>query len=66
MSERIAQHPFVMWVIARMNVTSERGAAAAEYALLVGLIALAIIAGAGLLGTNLGAKFKAVAEEVAK
>jgi pilus assembly protein Flp/PilA len=66
MSERIAQQPLVMWLKARMNITSERGAAAAEYALLIALIAVAIIAGAGLLGTNIGAKLDSVAKTIAK
>jgi pilus assembly protein Flp/PilA len=39
----------------------EEGATAVEYGLIVVLIAIAIIAGAGLLGTNLNALFNQVA-----
>jgi Flp pilus assembly pilin Flp len=40
---------------------SDRGASAVEYALLVGLIAIAVIAGVILLGQNLGHTFNKVA-----
>ena len=40
---------------------SDRGASAVEYALLVGLIAIAVIAGVILLGQNLGHTFNSVA-----
>jgi pilus assembly protein Flp/PilA len=36
----------------------ESGATAIEYGLIAALIAVAIITGAGLLGTNLNSKFK--------
>jgi pilus assembly protein Flp/PilA len=39
----------------------EEGATAVEYGLIVVLIAIAIIVGAGLLGTNLTARFTRVA-----
>ncbi|NPV04422.1 MAG: Flp family type IVb pilin [Syntrophaceae bacterium] len=39
----------------------EEGATAVEYGLIVVLIAIAIIVGAGLLGTNLNALFTRVA-----
>ena len=42
----------------------EEGAAAAEYALILGLAALAIIAGARLLGTAMDTKFTAAATAV--
>jgi pilus assembly protein Flp/PilA len=38
-------------------LNDESGAAAIEYALIAGLIALAIVTGAGLLGQALGTKF---------
>ena len=38
-------------------IRDEEGAAAIEYGLLVGLIAMAIIAGATTLGTKIGAMF---------
>jgi pilus assembly protein Flp/PilA len=40
---------------------TDRGASAVEYALLVGLIAIAVIAGVIALGTNLGHTFNTVA-----
>ncbi|MEZ6852825.1 Flp family type IVb pilin [Halodesulfovibrio aestuarii] len=45
-------------------ITDERGASAVEYGLLIALIAVAIIGGATLLGTNLNEKFNEVADEV--
>ena len=42
----------------------EEGATAAEYALLIALIAVAIIAGATLLGTNINAKLTNVAASI--
>ena len=39
----------------------DRGASAVEYGLLVALIAVVIIAGVTLLGTNLAAKFNQIA-----
>lgn len=43
----------------------EEGVTAIEYGLLAALIALAIIVGAGLLGTNLNALFNYIAGRVA-
>ncbi|MGQ0502703.1 MAG: Flp family type IVb pilin [Panacagrimonas sp.] len=42
----------------------QEGASAIEYALIAGLIALAIILGAGALGTGLSTKFNAIDTEV--
>ena len=42
----------------------ESGATAIEYGLIAALIALAIIAGATTLGTQLGAKFDAIATKL--
>ena len=42
----------------------EKGQDAAEYALLIGLIALIIIVGVGLLGTNLNDLFTRIATEI--
>ena len=39
-------------------LNDESGAAAIEYALIAGLIALAIVVGAGALGQALGTKFQ--------
>jgi pilus assembly protein Flp/PilA len=41
-------------------LNDESGAAAIEYALIAGLIALAIVGGAGALGTKIGAKFTGI------
>ncbi len=53
----MSDNPLVVWFQARLNVQSDRGAAAVEYALLVALIALAIIAAVTLLGTKLATVF---------
>lgn len=42
----------------------ESGATAIEYGLIATLIAVAIIAGAGLIGTNLNTKFSAIAGKI--
>lgn len=44
--------------------SSEIGATATEYSLLVGLIALVIVVGVGLFGTNLNAFFNGLATTV--
>ncbi len=43
---------------------NESGATAIEYALIAGLIAVAIITGAKLLGTTISDKFTTIASEV--
>ncbi|PBB89494.1 Flp family type IVb pilin [Mesorhizobium sp. WSM3864] len=50
-------------LIARF-VKDESGATAIEYGLIAALIALAIMVGAGQLGTALNAKFTAIASAV--
>jgi pilus assembly protein Flp/PilA len=55
------------WVMQRIQVLrnhSERGAAAVEYGLLVGLIAVAIIAAVTILGTKLNSTFCHVVAEL--
>jgi pilus assembly protein Flp/PilA len=52
-------------LIARF-VKDESGATAIEYGLIAALIALAIMVGAGALGTNLNTKFQGIADEIAK
>ncbi|GAA3310729.1 Flp family type IVb pilin [Arthrobacter ramosus] len=47
------------------KLNSEKGATATEYSLLVGLIALVIVVGVGLFGTNLNAFFNGLAGKVA-
>jgi pilus assembly protein Flp/PilA len=54
----MSDNPLVIWFQARLNVQSETGAAAVEYALLAALIALAIIASVGLLGVKLNTVFQ--------
>ncbi len=46
-------------------LADESGATAIEYALLAGLIAVAVIAGAKTLGTNVGTKFNNIAGNIA-
>ena len=50
-------------LIARF-VKDESGATAIEYGLIAALIALAIMVGAGSLGTALNGKFNAIATEI--
>jgi pilus assembly protein Flp/PilA len=52
-------------LIARF-VKDESGATAIEYGLIAALIALAIMVGAGQLGTALNTKFNNIATEIAK
>jgi pilus assembly protein Flp/PilA len=52
------------WFATRLP-KSEKGQDAAEYALLIGLIALAIVIAVTLLGTNIAAAFTAIATAVA-
>jgi len=47
------------------SIESESGVTAIEYGLIASLVALAIIVGATLLGTNLGALFTYIAGKVA-
>jgi pilus assembly protein Flp/PilA len=46
------------------RLSSEKGATATEYALLVGLIALVIVAGVTLFGTNLNTFFSGLGSRV--
>jgi pilus assembly protein Flp/PilA len=50
--------------IARRIVRNEEGATMVEYALMVALIAVVVIAGATLLGNSVNAKFSTVAGNV--
>ena len=45
-------------------VRNNKAATAIEYGLIAALIAVVIISGVSVLGTNLNAKFKAVADKV--
>jgi len=49
----------------KSRFSSEKGATATEYSLLVGLIALVIVVGVGLFGTNLNEWFNKLAGAVA-
>ena len=52
-------------MIARIRTMfNDKGASAVEYGLIVGLVAIAIIVGAGLLGTALNDQFTNVSNEV--
>lgn len=48
----------------RIRMSSERGATAVEYGLMVLLIALVIVAGVAVIGTNLNALFDTVSGAV--
>ena len=48
-----------------LKLNDEQGVTAIEYGLIAALIALAIITGVTLLGTNLGALFNNIAGQIA-
>jgi len=52
------------WIVARLKITSDRGASLVEYALLVALIAVVCIAAVTLLGKNASSKFSSVASAI--
>jgi pilus assembly protein Flp/PilA len=49
------------WMLTRLVLRDEQGAAAIEYGLLAALVAVALFAGAQLLGTSLGTLFSNIA-----
>lgn len=51
-------------VVIRMFLNDESGATAIEYGLIASLIAVAIIAGASALGTNLASVFTSLATQL--
>ncbi|MDQ0824924.1 pilus assembly protein Flp/PilA [Arthrobacter sp. B2I5] len=51
-------------VAVRTIISTEKGATATEYSLLVGLIALVIVAGVTLFGTNLNTFFSSLGTTV--
>jgi len=53
-----------LYVKAQSWLHEERGATAVEYALMVALIAVVIIAAVTVLGTNANSKFQVVADAV--
>jgi len=55
----------LMYLKARLS-TTERGAAAVEYGMLVALIAAVIVGIVGLLGTQVTAAFQAVSDGITK
>jgi Flp pilus assembly pilin Flp len=48
---------FKAWVMAKLNVTSERGANLVEYVFLLVFIALVVVAAVTLLGNRVDSKF---------
>ena len=48
------------WILTRLVLRDEQGAAAIEYGLLAALIAVALFAGAQLLGVSLNTLFQSV------
>ncbi|WP_284755186.1 Flp family type IVb pilin [Arthrobacter sp. efr-133-R2A-120] len=50
--------------LALARISTEKGATATEYSLLVGLIALVIVGGVGLFGGNLNTFFSSLATTV--
>jgi pilus assembly protein Flp/PilA len=52
------------WADLKSRATEEHGATAVEYALMVALIAVVIIAAVSVLGTNASDKFQTVADEI--
>jgi pilus assembly protein Flp/PilA len=52
------------WIVARLRVTSDRGASLVEYALLVALIAVVCIAAVTVLGKNASSKFSSVGSAI--
>ena len=50
-----------LWIFKRLVLRNERGAAAIEYGLLAALVAVALFAGAQLLGTSLNDLFNNIA-----
>lgn len=58
-------HRFARTIARALSLDSEKGVTAIEYALIASLIAIAIIVGITLLGTNLNAMFTYVAGKVA-
>jgi pilus assembly protein Flp/PilA len=57
-------HFTTAWIIARLRVTSDRGASLVEYALLVALIAVVCIAAVTLLGRNASTKLSSVGSAI--
>jgi pilus assembly protein Flp/PilA len=53
-----------VWLAARRSDEGERGATMVEYGLLVAFIAVVVLAGATLLGTNLNSVFSSVASAI--
>jgi pilus assembly protein Flp/PilA len=52
------------WADLKSRATEEHGATAVEYALMVALIAVVIIAAVSLLGESASEKFQTVADEI--
>ena len=52
------------WIIARLNIESDRGASLVEYALLVALIAVVCIIAITFLGKSASSKFSSVGSAI--
>ena len=52
------------WLVARLNVKSERGATAVEYGVMVALIAAVIIAAVVFLGNKTSSTFQCTASSI--
>ena len=55
---------FKAWLMAKLNITDERGANLVEYILLLTFIALVVIAVVGLLGQKVSGKFSAASSSL--
>jgi pilus assembly protein Flp/PilA len=55
---------FMQYLAAKRFIASEEGVTAIEYGLIAALVAIVIIAGVTLLGTNLSASFANIAGKV--
>lgn len=53
-----------VWVTARLNIKSERGATAVEYGVMVALIAAVIIAAVVFLGQKTSSTFQCTADSI--
>ena len=52
------------WVVARLNVKSDRGASAVEYAIMIAMIAAVIIVAAVFLGQKTSGTFSCTADAI--
>ena len=55
--KHLSEHLSHVWTLLRRIWTLEKGATATEYSVLLGFIAIVIVAGVGLFGTSLNGVF---------